>query len=144
MKGEHLFRKIRPAADRIARGEQHETRHRERVGHEAAAAGKIGHHILDAGGAQPRKRDMRGKLARIGGQAHPLADPFDFGLELEKLGRSRDAGEDGMRLLGAEGAGSRQLQLEFRPRSLEIAGLGLHRYLGGPWETLATYAFRGR
>ena len=25
----------------------------------------------------------------------------------------------------------------------EISGLGLHRYLGGPWETLRTFPFRG-
>ena len=37
-----------------------------------------------------------------------------------------------------------QLQLDFRPRRLAISGLGLHCYLGGPWDTLATYAFRGR
>lgn len=36
-----------------------------------------------------------------------------------------------------------QLEAEFRPRPLAISGLGLHRYLDGPWETLATYAFRG-
>jgi hypothetical protein len=36
-----------------------------------------------------------------------------------------------------------QLEQDFRPRPLAISGLGLHRYLGGPWETLATYAFRG-
>lgn len=35
------------------------------------------------------------------------------------------------------------LQQEFRPRSLLISGLGLHRYLGGPWETVATFSFRG-
>ena len=28
-------------------------------------------------------------------------------------------------------------------RPLHIAGLGLHRYRGGPWETLRTYMFRG-
>ncbi|HET7816362.1 MAG TPA: 2'-5' RNA ligase family protein [Sphingomicrobium sp.] len=28
-------------------------------------------------------------------------------------------------------------------RPLRIAGLGLHRYLGGPWETLRTFPFRG-
>ena len=27
-------------------------------------------------------------------------------------------------------------------RPIGIAGLGLHRYLGGPWETLRIYAFR--
>ncbi len=34
------------------------------------------------------------------------------------------------------------LQQDFHPRPLTIAGLGLHRYLGGPWETLAIYKFR--
>jgi hypothetical protein len=28
-------------------------------------------------------------------------------------------------------------------RPLAISGLGLHRYLGGPWETIAVYPFRG-
>ena len=32
---------------------------------------------------------------------------------------------------------------DFRPRPLAISGLGLHQYLGGPWEELAVYAFRG-
>ncbi|MEO5774928.1 MAG: 2'-5' RNA ligase family protein [Sphingomicrobium sp.] len=37
-----------------------------------------------------------------------------------------------------------QLEQGFSARPLAIAGLGLHRYLGGPWETLAIYPFRGR
>lgn len=28
-------------------------------------------------------------------------------------------------------------------RPIRIAGLGLHRYLGGPWETVRTFPFRG-
>jgi hypothetical protein len=36
------------------------------------------------------------------------------------------------------------LQRDFRPRPLAISGLGLHRYLGGPWQKLGVYAFRGR
>jgi hypothetical protein len=32
---------------------------------------------------------------------------------------------------------------DFKTRRLTIAGLGLHRYLGGPWETIATWPFRG-
>ena len=32
----------------------------------------------------------------------------------------------------------------FKPRPLQITGLALHRYLGGPWQALASYAFRGR
>lgn len=36
-----------------------------------------------------------------------------------------------------------QLEQGFRPRPLGIAGLSLHRYLGGPWEKIASFAFRG-
>lgn len=36
-----------------------------------------------------------------------------------------------------------RLSADFRPRPLAIGGLGLHRYLGGPWERVATYSFRG-
>jgi 2'-5' RNA ligase superfamily len=35
------------------------------------------------------------------------------------------------------------LQRTFEPRPLSIAALGLSRYLGGPWERLAVYPFRG-
>ncbi len=37
----------------------------------------------------------------------------------------------------------RSLDRDFVPRPLRISGLGLHRYLGGPWETLALHKFRG-
>ena len=37
-----------------------------------------------------------------------------------------------------------KLERDFRPVPLGIAELGLHRYLGGPWERLETYSFRGR
>jgi hypothetical protein len=37
----------------------------------------------------------------------------------------------------------RELERGFVARPLSIAGLGLHRYLGGPWETLSVYRFRG-
>jgi len=36
------------------------------------------------------------------------------------------------------------LERDFRPRPLGIAGLGLHRYLGGPWQRIELYPFRGR
>jgi hypothetical protein len=36
------------------------------------------------------------------------------------------------------------LERDFTERPLRIAGLGLHRYLGGPWETLRVYPFRKR
>lgn len=37
-----------------------------------------------------------------------------------------------------------QLQAEFVARPLAITGLALHRYLGGPWETIGDWRFRGR
>jgi len=36
-----------------------------------------------------------------------------------------------------------ELQRDFAPRPLRIAGLALHRYLGGPWERLGGWTFRG-
>jgi hypothetical protein len=35
------------------------------------------------------------------------------------------------------------LERGFVQRPLAISGLALHRYLGGPWETIAVYPFRG-
>jgi hypothetical protein len=35
------------------------------------------------------------------------------------------------------------LERGFGERPLAISGLGLHRYLGGPWQRLAVYPFRG-
>ena len=32
---------------------------------------------------------------------------------------------------------------QYDGRPVRISGLGLHRYLGGPWETLRTFPFRG-
>lgn len=36
-----------------------------------------------------------------------------------------------------------ELQARFAPRPLTVAGLALHRYLGGPWERLGRWSFRG-
>lgn len=37
----------------------------------------------------------------------------------------------------------RELQASFTPRPLKISGLELHRYLGGPWERIGRWSFRG-
>ena len=37
-----------------------------------------------------------------------------------------------------------ELERDFTPRPLRIGGLELHRYLGGPWERLGGWRFRGR
>lgn len=44
---------------------------------------------------------------------------------------------------GAAKALLRELEAAFQPRPLQVAGLGLHRYLGGPWERLGCWSFRG-
>ncbi|NML92839.1 2'-5' RNA ligase family protein [Novosphingobium olei] len=36
------------------------------------------------------------------------------------------------------------LAAQFHPRDFAFAGLELHRYLGGPWEKLGAWTFRGR
>ena len=36
-----------------------------------------------------------------------------------------------------------ELELDFRECRLGIAALSLHRYLGGPWQRVARYPFRG-
>jgi len=35
------------------------------------------------------------------------------------------------------------LERTFQARPLRIVALSIHRYLGGPWEKLASYPFRG-
>lgn len=37
-----------------------------------------------------------------------------------------------------------ELSAAFVPRPLAIAGLALHRYLGGPWEPIGRWPFRGK
>lgn len=37
-----------------------------------------------------------------------------------------------------------RVEAGFHPRPLAISGIGLHRYMGGPWQKLAIYSFRGR
>jgi hypothetical protein len=35
------------------------------------------------------------------------------------------------------------MEREFRPRPIQIHGIGVHRYLDGPWEKIAVFPFRG-
>lgn len=35
------------------------------------------------------------------------------------------------------------LERDFVPRPLAVSGLGVHRYMDGPWEAVAIYRFRG-
>jgi len=57
---------------------------------------------------------MRHELARIGGNAEPLADALDLALKRSKIGRGGGAGPHRVRLLLAESADTRQRQREGR------------------------------
>jgi 2'-5' RNA ligase superfamily len=118
--------------------------------------------------------ELRSRLSRLAASRPPSARiegvmDLDGGVAFRvvspDLDRLRDElSHDLMGLLGAQDSGGwrphvtiqnkvapkvaralvAELERDFRPRPLSIIGLGLHRYLGGPWETLAVYPFRGR
>jgi len=118
--------------------------------------------------------EVRRSLARLASEPPPRATVeglMDLGggvafrvvsVELDAIRRELAAGFRGL-LSAQDGGGWRphvtiqnkvspkearallaRLEREFRPVTLRISGLGLHRYLGGPWERLETYSFRGR
>lgn len=72
-----------------------------------------------------------------------IADHFHGGLTAQDAGgwrphvtiQNKVTSSDAKALLGS-------LERSFEPRPLEITGLVLHRYLGGPWERLGRWAFR--
>ena len=116
--------------------------------------------------------EARARLAELASQPPPramiaglmdLGGGVAFGVVSPELDRMRDElANDLHGLLGAQDRGWRphvtiqnkvapkiaraliaELQRRFEPEPLKISGLVLHRYLGGPWETIAAYAFRG-
>jgi len=107
--------------------------------------------------AEPPIASIEGLMNLGGGVAYRVVSP-----QLDEI-RSRLA-HDFHGLLSAQDSGgwrphvtiqnkvsakeARALMIEieqgFCPQPLEIRGLGLHRYIDGPWERLVTYAFRGR
>lgn len=108
-----------------------------------------------AKGEAPRAT-IEGLLDLGGGVAYRVVSP-----DLDQI--RADLGESLHGLLGAQDAGGWRphitiqnkvapkvaralmsaLERDFSPRPLAIAGLGLHRYIGGPWERVALYPFRG-
>ena len=118
--------------------------------------------------------EVRGRLAGLAAGSPPaarIAGVMDLGggVALRIVSNELEALRDGLArdlhgLLSAQDSGGwsphvtiqnkveprtarelgRSLERDFVPRPLRISGLGLHRYLGGPWETLALFPFRGR
>ena len=114
------------------------------------------HRLARAAGAKPPRATIAGLMDLGGGVA--------FRVVSEELDQIRGELTDGFHgMLGAQDSGgwrphvtiqnkvpnrdARQLlealEVGFEPRPLGISGLGLHRYLGGPWERLQAWPFRG-
>ena len=118
--------------------------------------------------------EVRARLSRVAGERPPrarihglmnLGNGVAFRIVSDELDALREELASGLQgLLSAQDAGGwrphvtiqnkvapkvarellNALQPAFQPRPLAISGLGLHRYLGGPWERLQIYPFRGR
>ena len=104
----------------------------------------------------PPRATIEGLMDLGGGVAYRVASP-----DLDRMREELTQGLHG--LLGAQDSGGWQphvtiqnkvqpkaaraliasLERDFMPRPLAISGIGLHRYLGGPWDNLAIYSFRG-
>ena len=104
----------------------------------------------------PPRATIEGLMDLGGGVAYRVVSP-----DLDRMREELTQGLHG--LLGAQDSGGwrphvtiqnkvqpktaraliASLDRDFAPRPLAISGIGLHRYLGGPWEKLAIYSFRG-
>jgi hypothetical protein len=122
-----------------------------------SAEGEVRHRLGQLAKAAPPQALITGLMNLGGGVAYRIASD-----DLDRMREELSAGFHG--LLSAQDSGGwrphvtiqnkvapkvardllQELQARFEPRPIGISGLGLHRYLGGPWESLATYSFRGR
>jgi hypothetical protein len=122
-----------------------------------SAEGEVRRALARFGPEPPPRASIEGLMDLGGGVALRVAST-----DLDRI--RRELGDDFRGLLGAQDSpGWRphvtiqnkvapkearaliaSLERDFRARPLAISGLGLHRYLGGPWESLAVYPFRGR
>ena len=99
---------------------------------------------------------LEGVMSLGGGTALLLLSPAMLALRRELAERlhgllsAQDSGEPRLHVtvqnkVFAKEAKALQAQLaaEITPRDFRFAGLALHRYLGGPWEPLKRWSFRG-
>jgi hypothetical protein len=112
--------------------------------------------LLRVASGQLPRASIEGLMDLGGGVAFRVVSP-----DLDRV--RRELAEDFHGLLSAQDAGGwrphitiqnkvpqrearalfARLAADFRPRSLAISGVGLHRYLGGRWGKVAIYGFRG-
>ena len=119
--------------------------------------GEVRARLAQLGAERPPRASIEGLMDLGGGVAFRVASQ-----DLDRI--RRELSEDFHGLLSAQDSGGwrphvtiqnkvppkearaliERMERDFRPRALAISGLGLHRYLGGPWEKLAIIPFRGR
>ena len=113
------------------------------------------HRLTAAAKDKPPRASIAGLMDLGGGVA--------FRVVSEDLDRIRDGLQDAFHgMLGAQDTGGwrphvtiqnkvanrdarkliETLEHDFQPRPLGVRGLGLHRYLGAPWQTLQLWSFR--
>lgn len=122
-----------------------------------SAESELRHRLSELAREKPPRATIEGLIDLGGGVAFRVVSP-----DLNRIRENVAADLHG--LLGAQDSGGwrphitiqnkvapkvaraliESLGQGFRPRTLAISGLGLHRYLDGPWERLATSSFRGR
>ena len=122
-----------------------------------SAEGELRSRLSRLASARPPKCSIEGLMDLGGGVAFRVVS-----VELDRIRDALAAELQG--LLGAQDSGGwrphvtiqnkvapkiaraliAELERDFRRRDLSVSGLGLHRYLDGPWEKLAIYPFRGR
>jgi hypothetical protein len=79
--------------------------------------------------------DLEAIRADLAEHCHGLLSTQDIGWRPHVTVQNKVQPSVARKLLG-------KLEKDFRPRPLGISALALHRYLGGPWEPIARYAFR--
>ena len=122
-----------------------------------SAEGEVRSTLARLGHGSPPRASIEGLMDLGGGVALRVVSP-----DLDRI--RHDLADHFTGLLGAQDAGGwrphvtiqnkvsprearsllAKLERDFRPCRLAVSGLGLYRYLGGPWERLAVTAFRGR
>ena len=129
-----IFHAIAPSAERELRG-----RLADLAAGPAPAAHLTG--VMDLGGGVAFRvvsDDLDGLRAALAHDLHGLLSAQDSGGWRPHITIQNKVSPKVAREL------VQSLEKDFAPSPLRIAGLGLHRYLGGPWETLGAYKFRGR
>ncbi len=128
-----LFRSLPPAAEAEVRREL------GRICSAAAPRAMICG-LMDLGGGvaiRVRSDELDGIREEMAEHFHGLLTPQDSGGWVPHVTVQNKTQRGAVREL------FRELENKLKPRPLTIRGLLLFRYLGGPWEPLAAYRFRG-